>query len=121
MPSSRVWSRSPITSRTGNSSPSYHPSKRRGRPRPPTDFPRQDPYQNVKAQGADAFVLRMPASGASLTWSTYLGANGTDVARCVVEGRNGSTWIGGDTTSTDFPVVVTAPSRSDSPPCVSML
>ena len=74
-----------------------------------TDFPTQDPYDGIKAAGADAFVLRMPASGASLTWSTYLGGAGSDVARSVVEGRSGSTWIGGDTTSTDFPVVVTAP------------
>jgi len=63
-------------------------------------------FQTVKASGSDAFVLRMPATGLSLTWCTYVGGSGNDVARAVVEGRNGSTWAAGDSTSTNFPVVV---------------
>jgi len=74
-----------------------------------TDFPLQSALQSQKKGTTDAFVLRMPASGASLTWSTYVGGAGKDAANAVAEGAGGTTWIAGETDSSDFPVVANAP------------
>jgi hypothetical protein len=74
-----------------------------------TDFPLQSAYQNQRRGPSDAFVLRMPSTGASLTWSTYVGGSGTETAKAVAEGPGGVTWIAGETGSSDFPVVANAP------------
>ena len=39
----------------------------------------------------------------TFSWSTYLGGSGTDLATCVAVDALGDTYIGGTTTSTNFP------------------
>ena len=39
----------------------------------------------------------------TFSWSTYLGGSGTDVATCVAVDALGDTFVGGSTTSTNFP------------------
>jgi Beta-propeller repeat len=39
----------------------------------------------------------------TFSWSTYLGGSGTDVATCVAVDGHGDTYVGGNTTSTNFP------------------
>jgi len=52
----------------------------------------------------DAFVLELATSG-SMTFSTYVGGSGTDVATGIAVDGSGNTYIAGSTTSTNFPVV----------------
>jgi hypothetical protein len=60
-------------------------------------------FQSSPAEGLDTFVARFSPVGALLSFS-YLGGNGVDTPVDLALGSDGSTWIGGTTTSTDFPV-----------------
>ena len=51
----------------------------------------------------DAFVFELNPSGTALTYSTYLGGTGTDVANGIAVDTTGA-YIVGSTTSTDFPI-----------------
>lgn len=53
--------------------------------------------------GFDAFVTRLAANGASLSYSTYLGGSGTDQAHGVAVNSLGEAFIAGGTVSRDFP------------------
>ena len=55
--------------------------------------------------GGDAFLLKLPASGTPLTYSTFLGGSGTDTATAVAVGQDGSAFVVGQTDSEDFPVL----------------
>lgn len=52
----------------------------------------------------DGFVTKLNPDG-SLVYSTYLGGNGNDECRAMALGPDGSVFVGGQTTSTDFPLV----------------
>jgi len=68
-----------------------------------TDFPTQSPYQATLQGVGDAFVTKLTPGGDALSYSTYLGGNGTDVGyRIAVDGA-GSAYVTGVTTSTNFP------------------
>ena len=63
-------------------------------------------YQTTfKGGNIDAFVFELAPSGGSLTYSTYLGGNGDDVANgiALAKDASGDTFIVGSTTSTNFP------------------
>ena len=60
--------------------------------------------QTVNAGGYDAFVAKLSPGGASLTYATYLGGNGSDAALALAVGSAGDVWIGGYTLSTNFPL-----------------
>jgi hypothetical protein len=55
--------------------------------------------------GLDAFVFELSSSGASLTYSTYLGGSGNDVANGIALAGDGSgdAFVVGRTSSTNFP------------------
>jgi predicted secreted protein len=53
---------------------------------------------------ADAFVSRLNAAGDDLVYSTYLGGKAGDGATSVALDANGSAYVTGWTTSSDFPV-----------------
>jgi hypothetical protein len=81
-----------------------------------TDFPTANPIQAVlglssnalycgNAPCPDAFVAHLNAGGDALTFSTYLGGNGTDFGQAIALDNGGDPYITGSTTSTNFPAV----------------
>ena len=60
-------------------------------------------FQTSSGGSVDAFVLELASSGGSLTFSTYLGGSGDDVAGGLAIDSSG-TYVAGSTTSTDFPL-----------------
>lgn len=68
-----------------------------------TNFPTRNPIQNALAGGRSAFVFKLNPAGNGLSFSTYLGGNGSDTAYGVAIDAMGNSYIVGDTTSMDFP------------------
>lgn len=61
---------------------------------------------NPTSTGMDAVITKMSADGSSLVFSTYLnGTNGYTGARAIALGGDGSVYVTGNTSSTNFPVV----------------
>ena len=63
-----------------------------------------DPVGNL-----DAFVLKVNAAG-ELVFGTYLGGTGRDIARAVAVGADGTMYVAGASSSSDFPTI--APSQA---------
>lgn len=53
--------------------------------------------------GGDAFAAKLNAQGTALDWLTYLGGAASDDARGIALDKDGNVYLGGSTTSTDFP------------------
>lgn len=71
------------------------------------DFPTTTsgtPYQSAFQGSTDAFVAKINSAGTKLIYSTYLGGTGSDIATALAQ-SNGSVYITGYTSSTDFPAV----------------
>jgi hypothetical protein len=69
------------------------------------DFPvTSGVFQPANAGGYDAFIAKLSPGGATLVFATYLGGNGSDAATTLAVGSAGDVWIGGYTTSTNFPL-----------------
>jgi hypothetical protein len=68
-----------------------------------TDFPVKNALNGSLAGGADAFVAKLASDGRTVLWATYLGGSGDDLALCVAPDSTGAVWVGGETTSPDFP------------------
>lgn len=71
-----------------------------------TTFPTKNAFDTT-VSGRDAFVtkLKLTATGAaSLVYSTYLGASGTDIGYGIAVDRLGNAYVTGDTTSSNFPL-----------------
>jgi len=66
------------------------------------DFPTSGPYGRGPAFDRDSFVAKFSPDG-RLLWSTYLGGNGEDLGYGVAPDNAGNVYVGGRTTSTDFP------------------
>lgn len=75
-------------------------------------FPTKNPAQGNQL-GPDAFVTKLSANGGSLIYSTILGGSSSDSGIAIAVDRFGSAYVGGDTSSTDFP---TTPGAFQSPP-----
>jgi Beta-propeller repeat len=56
------------------------------------------------ASSTNAFVLKLNLTGTAASYATFLGGAATDVARGIAVDASGNAYIGGWTTSTDFPV-----------------
>jgi hypothetical protein len=70
-----------------------------------SDFPTVGAFQPETGTGNETgFVARLAPGGGSLTWSTYLGGTVRDAVRQVVFGAGGDLYLGGGTSSPDFPV-----------------
>ncbi len=54
-------------------------------------------------QDVDAFVVKMNAAGTGVVYSTYLGGSGDDTGGAIAVDAAGNAYVGGYTTSTDFP------------------
>ena len=70
-----------------------------------TDFPVQDPIQQLPQGLEDAFVAKLSPSGAGVVHSTYLGGSGSDVGQAIALDDSGSVYVAGKTESADFPIV----------------
>ena len=73
-----------------------------------TDFPVANALQAalVAVNGsADAYVSKLAADGQSLVYSTYLGGDFSDQGNGIAVGADGSAYVAGTTSSTNFPVV----------------
>src|SRR5262249_10940271 len=69
-----------------------------------SDFLTANAFQSTYSGGfnGDAFVTKLTGAGA-LTYSTYLGGNGTDTARGIAVDNSGNAYVTGSTDSTNFP------------------
>ena len=71
-----------------------------------TNFTTVNPVQAQYGGGFnDAFVSTFDASGATFTFSTFLGGSGIDSANAVALDGAGNVHVAGETASTDFPTV----------------
>jgi hypothetical protein len=67
------------------------------------NFPTVTPIQSATRGLYDGFVARLSVSGAALEFSTYFGGTGSDLVNAVAVDTSGI-YVGGQTTSADFPV-----------------
>lgn len=70
-----------------------------------TNFPIRGTPSSTNGGGQDLFVTKMSLAGTSLTYSTYIGGIGTEVANDIAVSGAGTVYITGSTTSIDYPVV----------------
>jgi hypothetical protein len=68
------------------------------------NFPTMSPLQRLLGGGFDAFVAKLNPDGATLAYSTYLGALGTDSGRSIVLDASGNAYVTGFTNSVAFPI-----------------
>jgi hypothetical protein len=74
-----------------------------------TNFPTTvGAFQTSLGGNNDAFVTKLDASGTALIYSTYLGGNNNDSAIAIAVDGSGNAYIGGLTSSTNFPTAVGA-------------
>ena len=70
------------------------------------NFPTFGAFQGTLGGGRDAFVTKLNATGAALTYSTYLGGAGTDVGNAIAIDGTGAAYITGSTTCASLPCVL---------------
>jgi hypothetical protein len=70
-----------------------------------SNFPTANPLQPTYGGGTDAFVAKLNASGTALVYSTYLGGSDFDNGTGLAVDASGSTYVVGNTLSTNFPTV----------------
>lgn len=74
-----------------------------------TDFPKTTgAYDETINGGTDAFVTKLSSDGSSLSFSTFLGASGTDEGNGVGVDNNSNIYVVGSTTSSGFPTTMGA-------------
>ena len=83
-----------------------------------SDFPTQNPVQAASGGGRDAFVANLNTVSTSVctpdptavppvvcaSYSSFLGGSGTDMATGIALDTQGSAYVAGETTSTNFPL-----------------
>ena len=62
----------------------------------------------VSLGGGDAFVAKIGPAGTSLQFATYLGGSGDDIGRAIAVDASGNVYVGGSTSSNDFPATQNA-------------
>jgi hypothetical protein len=71
-----------------------------------TDFPTSRAlFSSYQGGTTDAFVVLLDRTGQTAHFSTYLGGAGDEFGYAITIGCHNSVWVGGSTSSTDFPVV----------------
>jgi hypothetical protein len=63
---------------------------------------------NKLVGAANVFVTKVSVDGSSLVYSTYVGGSGTDSGNSIAVNASGDVFVGGGTTSTDFPTTTGA-------------
>ncbi len=70
------------------------------------DFPVVNASQPKYGGGnTDGFVIEFNSTGAHVHYSTYLGGSGDEYGYAIHADGGGSVWVGGSTSSLDFPLV----------------
>jgi hypothetical protein len=70
-----------------------------------SDFPVRNAFQTGRrGAGTDSFVARFSASGSALIYSTYLGGSAPDSATGIAVDSQGSAYVAGQSSSSDFPL-----------------
>jgi hypothetical protein len=72
-----------------------------------TNFPTLNPRQPATAGGSDAFVTKFDANG-TVVFSSYLGGSGDDGGQTVRVDNAGAVYVGGRTSSGNFPTTANA-------------
>jgi len=67
------------------------------------DFPTVNPFQPSAGGLGDAFVAKLAPDGSRLVYSTYLGGSSSDIGTGIDVDAEGSAYVVGHTSSTDFP------------------
>ncbi len=70
------------------------------------DWPLKKPFKNKISGSVDAFLSILSPNGRSLLYSTYLGGQYKDSARCILVDLKGTIFIAGSTNSPDFPLLM---------------
>jgi hypothetical protein len=70
-----------------------------------SNFPIASAVQTRLNGAEDAFVVKLNAAGTRILYSTYLGGSNIDAANAIAVDSFGEAYVGGDTSSTDFPVL----------------
>jgi hypothetical protein len=70
-----------------------------------SNFPLASAVQGVLRGSEDAFITKLTPSGSRIIYSTYLGGSGVDSGNAIAVDGYGQAYIGGDTSSTDFPIL----------------
>ncbi|MBP6822718.1 MAG: SBBP repeat-containing protein, partial [Acidobacteria bacterium] len=70
-----------------------------------TDFNTQAPLQSASRGGLDAFVTKINPAGSTMTYSTYLGGSGEDLASAIALDTAGNAYITGYTSSNDYATI----------------
>ncbi len=70
-----------------------------------TDFNIRTPLQASNRGGLDAFVTKINSAGSDLTYSTYLGGSGEDLASAIALDTAGNAYITGYTSSNDYATI----------------
>ena len=65
--------------------------------------------QSTHGGDFDAFATKLDATGAGLVFSTYLGGSGSDAGQGIAVDDAGSVYVGGYTSSANFPTTAGAP------------
>lgn len=69
-----------------------------------TNFPLVNAFKTT-TDGYDAYVAKLTPDGSALVYSSYLGGSSSDTARGIAVDGTGNTYVGGGTSSTNFPVI----------------
>jgi Beta-propeller repeat len=69
------------------------------------NFPVISALQSKLSGSEDAFVAKLNPAGAKLIYSTYLGGSNVDSGNAIAVDAFGQAYVGGDTSSTNFPLV----------------
>lgn len=70
------------------------------------DLPLWNPFQGAYGGGAyDAFVAELTAGGNQLVYGTFLGGSSWDEGDCIDAAADGSAFVSGISSSTDFPLL----------------
>lgn len=80
-----------------------------------TDFPVVNPLQpnSAKPDTEEVFVTKINPAGTAIVYSTYLGGDGFDEGSSIAVDGSGNVYLGGRTSSTNFPVTNGAPQKSN--------
>jgi len=70
-----------------------------------TNFPTINAYDASNNGASDGFVAKLSSNGNTLTYSTYLGGNGSDAINGVDLDPTGKAYVAGVTESSNFPTV----------------